>query len=49
MDSRYTGAWAMLRRDLRWLARLDDPLGFIDTAKVEGVAVSVAVRDARPV
>lgn len=47
MDSRYTGAWAMLRRDLRWLAKRDDPLGFIDGAKVEAVPVSIAVRDAR--
>lgn len=49
MDPRYTGAWAMLRRDLRWLARLDDPLGFIDAAKVAEISISVAVRSARPV
>lgn len=47
MDDRYTGAWAMLRRDLRWLAQRDDALGFIDAAKVAEVPISVAVRDAR--
>lgn len=44
---RLTGAWAMLRRDLRWLARQDDPLGFIDAAKMADTPVSIAVQDAR--
>lgn len=43
----FSGAWAMLRRDLRWLAKSPDPLGLIDQAKMDNVPVSVAVRDAR--
>jgi len=47
MDERFTGAWSMLRRDLRWLHAQPDPLGFIDKAKLADVPVSIAVQDAR--
>jgi hypothetical protein len=44
---RSTGAWAMTRRDRRWLAKQPDALGIIDRAKVDGVPVSVAIADIR--
>lgn len=44
---RSTGAWAMPRRDRRWLAQHPACLGIIDQAKVDGVPVSEAVADAR--
>lgn len=46
---RSTGAWAMTRRDRRWLAAQPRAFGIIDQAKWDNVPVSVAVRDARAV
>lgn len=45
---RSTGAWAMTRRDRRWLAKQPDALGIIDQARWDGIPVSRAVADARP-
>lgn len=42
-----TGAWAMTRRDRRWLVEQPDALGIIDAAKWDGVPVAVAVAEAR--
>lgn len=44
---RSTGAWAMTRRDRRWLARQPDAKGIIDGAKWDGIPISRAVADAR--
>ncbi len=46
---RSTGAWAMTRRDRRWLFKQSNALGIIDQAHWDGVPVSVAVADARRV
>lgn len=40
---RSTGAWAMLRRDRRWLASQPDALGLIDLAKRDNIPVAVMV------
>lgn len=44
---RSTGAWAMLRRDRRWLAQQPDALGLIDLAKLHDVPVSIMVMRVR--
>ena len=44
-NKRSTGAWSMTRRDLRWLAGRSDAMQIVDTARYEGVAVSIRVEE----
>ena len=47
LEDRSTGAWAMTRRDRRWLAKQPDAFKIIDQAKFDDVPVHVAVAAAR--